>query len=69
MKSKKSKTKATFLCFFLGYFGIHRFYTGYKISAIIQLLTLGGLAVWMYIDLFLIATDKFKDADGNLLEE
>ena len=31
------------LCIFLGFFGMHRFYTGHTIVGLIQLVTLGGL--------------------------
>ncbi|WP_408648914.1 TM2 domain-containing protein [Tumidithrix elongata] len=39
----KSKVTAILLCFFLGGFGIHRFYLGYTVIGIVQLLTIGGL--------------------------
>lgn len=53
------------LCWFLGAFGIHRFYTGYTTIGIIQLLTLGGCGVWTLIDLIIIIVGNYKDADGN----
>ena len=55
------------LCFFLGYFGIHRFYTGHIGIGIIQLLTFGGCGIWTLIDLIIIVTGKYKDADGLFL--
>jgi hypothetical protein len=55
------------LCFFLGVFGIHRFYTGHTGIGIVQLLTLGGCGIWALIDFIMIIVGSFKDAKGNLL--
>lgn len=55
------------LCIFLGYLGVHRFYTGHTGLGIIQLLTFGGCGIWTLIDIILIATDAFKDSQGNPL--
>lgn len=57
------------LCLFVGGFGIHRFYTKHTGIAIVQLLTLGGCGIWALIDLIMIVTEKFKDADGHLLSK
>ncbi len=43
------------------------FIQGTTLIGVIQLLTLGGCAVWVLVDLILIITGKFKDADGNEL--
>ncbi len=53
------------LCWFLGVFGVHRFYTGYVGIGIIQLLTLGGCGIWTIVDFIIIAIGNYKDADGN----
>jgi len=53
------------LCWFLGVFGIHRFYTGHTTIGIIQLLTLGGCGIWAIIDLIILIIGDYKDADGN----
>lgn len=58
---------AVLLCFFLGVFGIHRFYTGHTAIGVVQLLTLGGCGIWALIDFILIIVGSFKDAKGNLL--
>ena len=55
------------LCFFLGYLGIHRFYTGHTAIGIVQLLTLGCCGIWTLIDFIIIIVGNFKDAKGNLL--
>ncbi len=34
------------LCLLLGVFGAHRFYAGKTCSAVLQLVTLGGLGIW-----------------------
>jgi TM2 domain-containing membrane protein YozV len=53
------------LCWFLGYLGVHRFYTGHTVIGIIQLLTVGGCGIWVLIDLIILATGSYKDAQGN----
>jgi len=58
---------AFLLCFFLGAFGIHRFYVGKIGSGIAQLLTLGGLGIWALIDLIILATGSFTDGEGNTI--
>lgn len=55
------------LCFFLGFFGVHRFYTKHTGIGVAQLLTGGGCGIWALIDFIQIVTDNFKDADGNKL--
>ena len=55
------------LSFFLGAFGVDRFYTGYIGLGILKLITVGGCGVWALIDFILIVCGKFKDANGNLI--
>ena len=55
------------LCIFVGGLGIHRFYTGHIGIGIVQLLTLGGCGIWTLIDLIMIVTDKYTDAQGQPL--
>ena len=65
-KTKENKWLITLLlCWFLGVFGVHRFYTGHIGIGVIQLLTLGGCGIWAFIDLIIIIVGNYKDADGN----
>jgi hypothetical protein len=65
--SHRSRSVAFVLAFFFGVFGAHRFYVGRTRSAVIQLLTLGGLGVWAVVDCVLIGTGNFRDVDGRRL--
>lgn len=62
--SEKGFVPTILLCFFLGMFGVHRFYAGKILTGILQLLTLGGLGIWVLIDFILIVTGSFKDGEG-----
>ena len=61
----KSKLTAILLCFFLGGLGIHRFYLGYTLIGVIQLLTFGGFLIWAIIDFIKLFTGSLKDSEGN----
>tara|TARA_B000000565_G_scaffold203682_1_gene157226 strand:+ start:224 stop:400 length:177 start_codon:yes stop_codon:yes gene_type:complete len=56
------------LILFLGFVGAHRFYVGKAGTAILFILTGGGLGIWYLIDLITIITGSFTDADGNTLQ-
>ena len=61
----KSKITAILLCFFLGSLGIHRFYLGYTLIGVIQLLTFGGLLIWVIVDLIRLIIGSLKDYEDN----
>ncbi|KJS36270.1 MAG: hypothetical protein VR70_14250 [Rhodospirillaceae bacterium BRH_c57] len=62
--SEKGFLPAVLLCFFFGVFGFHRFYVGKIGTGVLQLLTLGGLGIWSFIDFIMILVGNFKDGDG-----
>lgn len=66
--SSKGMVPAALLCFFLGGFGIHRFYVGKIGTGILMILTLGGLGIWTLIDFIRILVGSFKDKDGLPLQ-
>ena len=68
LMSNKSKFLAAVLCFFLGVFGVHRFYVGKIGTGFLQLITAGGFGVWWIIDLVFILLGKFTDSNGNALK-
>ena len=61
----KSKLIAILLCFFLGSLGIHRFYLGYTIIGVIQMLTFGGFLIWVIVDLIRLIIGSLKDSEDN----
>jgi TM2 domain-containing membrane protein YozV len=66
---------AFLLAWFVGPFGIHRFYAGRVGSGVAMLLltlTLVGLIVtgiWVLVDLIILACGNFRDGDGVLMKE
>lgn len=65
--SPKSRTVTMLLAFFLGVFGVHRFYTGKVQSGVLMALTLGGFGIWWLADNIVIAAGSFRDGDGLLV--
>lgn len=68
-KSDKTILPAFLLCFFLGVFGIHRFYVGKVGTGILQLITFGGFFIWAFFDFIMIIAGEFSDREGKRLTE
>jgi TM2 domain-containing membrane protein YozV len=72
--SEKSRTATFLFAFFLGTFGIHRFYVGKTGSGIAMLLLTCSIlgiivtAFWGLIDWIMIACGNFKDGEGKLVK-
>ncbi len=65
--SPKSRLAAALLAYFLGFLGVHRFYTGKVGTGILMILTLGGLGIWALIDFIVILVGSFTDKQGRVL--
>ncbi len=44
---------------------MHRFYLGYPGIAVAQIVTLGGLGIWLLIDLISLIKGTLKDSEGK----
>jgi TM2 domain-containing membrane protein YozV len=68
MSSEKGFVPTLLLCFFLGTFGVHRFYVGKVGTGLLQLVTFGGLGIWTMVDFIMIAVGSFKDKEGRVVK-
>ncbi len=55
------------LCFFLGGYGVHRFYNGKFVTGVLFALTGGFCGIGIIIDMILLILKKFKDKNGNIV--
>ena len=76
LPTQKSLLIALLLWFFLGAFGVHRFYLGDNKGGLLMLvccllswLVIPGLVlvIWWFVDLFKLVTGSLKPADGSKL--
>ena len=65
--SPKSRLVTMLLAFFVGVFGVHRFYVGKIGSGIAMLFTLGGLGIWWLADNIMILAGSFRDSEGLVI--
>ncbi|MDM7855774.1 TM2 domain-containing protein [Cellulomonas alba] len=66
-ESEKSFVVTWLLAWLLGGFGIDRFYLGKTFSAVLKLVTFGGLGIWWLVDLVLVLVGAQRDVHGNQL--
>lgn len=66
--SIKSKVVAALLCFFLGCFGIHRFYVGKVGTGILWFLTAGWFGIGALVDFVVILCGGFRDKNGAFVK-
>ena len=62
--SDKDWTTLLILSILLGGLGVDRFYAGHIGLGVLKLLTEGGCGIWALIEIIMVATGKFTDADG-----
>jgi TM2 domain-containing membrane protein YozV len=65
--SPYSRLAALLLCLFLGGLGVHRFYVGKVGTGVAMIFTLGGLGIWVLIDLIMIILGSFTDSNGKFV--
>lgn len=66
-KAPQSRLVTIILCVFGGWFGIHRFYTGYPLTGILYLCTCGLFGVGVIVDLLWLIFGSYRNAQGQYL--
>lgn len=66
--SEKEFWPVFILCLLFGYLGVHRFYVGKTVSGVFMIFTLGGLGIWVIVDLVLLLIGNFDDSNGKFVK-
>ena len=66
-KAPQSRMLALLLCIFLGWFGAHRFYTGYPVLGLVYMFTLGLFGIGVVLDTLWLLFGSYKNAQGQYL--
>ena len=61
--SPRSRGVALGLAVVGGFLGLHRFYAGKPGTAVLQIVTFGGMGVWWLYDVVMCAAGEFRDQD------
>jgi TM2 domain-containing membrane protein YozV len=67
--SHKKRNTVILLAYFLGVFGAHRFYLGKIFTAVLMLLTFGGLTIWYCIDFVKAVYGSYTDSQGRVVDK
>ena len=66
--STKSRLAVTLLAWFLGVFGVHRFYLGKIGTGLLMFLTIGGFGIWALIDFIYAVCGIMRDKEGLVIK-
>ncbi len=66
-RSPRNRILMLTLAVFGGMWGLHRFYAGKVFTGILMFLTGGGFFIWWIIDVLMVLSGRFKDAEGRVL--